>query len=331
MSILLTHIDDDGKCSAAIAYREMFTIDERPMEITYYNYQDSPILPDYEFHEGEKVIITDLSINDHIMNFVKRAVEAGCRVSHIDHHTTTITKRDTFSDEERAIYDKVYTFFSVKFSATMLMWIWACANKEEREHIESIWDKIDFTENYSHLGFYPEKPNERIYKIPDVIRYVDDYDIWRHDLKDTIAFHYGFDSEMDKQPDSKLWDELLYNEYASVIVAKRYNEPGFAVWKAIQSDNTKLRKSGFETKIPGYDYRCFAVNGRGNSFVFEGILEEYDVCIIFYYDGTTKSWKYSAYSSNINGPDVSVISKSFGGGGHVHAAGFRTKDLIFDI
>ena len=329
MSVLLTHIDDDGKCAAAIAYREMFTINERPEDTLFYNYQDEPILPEYEFLEKEKVVITDLSINDRIMDFVKRAFEAGCEVYHVDHHATTIVKSNSFTEEEKAIYDKVHTFFSAKFSATMLMWIWACANAEERADINTIWEKIDFTEVNSHIGFNPEKPNERVYRIPDVVRFIDDWDLWKFEHPETKPFHYGFEMELAKMANSPLWDELLYNFNAPIIVTKRYLDPGRAIEGYLQSEYAMLRRQAFDATIPGFeDLTCIAINGLSNSFAFGELIEQYDVCVLFHFDGTTKDWKYSIYSKD-GGVDVSEIAKAFGGGGHEHASGFRTQILIF--
>ena len=42
----------------------------------------------------------------------------------------------------------------------------------------------------------------------------------------------------------------------------------------------------------------------------------------FYYDGEGVNW---SLRSDDNGVDVSDIAKKFGGGGHKHAAGFRTR------
>lgn len=333
MSLLVTHIDDDGKASAAIALREMFPFDVRPeaADIVYYNYWHTPIAPDHEFHENEKVVIVDLSLDDWVFNLIKRAVEAGSQVVHVDHHATTQQYIEQFTPEQKTIYDNVETIFSTKFSATMLCWIWSCAHQDERDSIgDTIANIIDFSEDWKLLVFYPgQGDKERVYKIPDVVRYVDDWDIWRFDIKETKAFHYGFNTELDKNPDSKLWDELLYNYNAPIIVNKRYLEPGQAIEKNLESEYAMLRKMSFETKIPGFEnLSCIAINGLSNSFAFGDLLQAYDVAVLFHYDGPQANWKYSIYSK-ADGVDVSDIAESFGGGGHPHAAGFRTEKNIF--
>ena len=333
MSLLVTHIDDDGKASAAIALREMFPFDRRPeaADIVYYNYWHTPIAPDHEFHENENVVIVDLSLDDWVFNLIKRAVEAGSQVVHIDHHATTQEYINAMTPDDKAIYDNVCTVYHTKFSATMLCWIWSCAHQDERDSIEdTIANIIDFSEDWKLLVFNPGKGDkERVYKIPDVVRYVDDWDIWRFDIKETKAFHYGFNTELDKNPDSKLWDELLYNFNAPIIVNKRYLEPGHAIEKNLESEYAMLRKMSFETKIPGFEnLSCIAINGLSNSFAFGDLLQTYDVAVLFHYDGPQANWKYSVYSK-ADGVDVSDIAESFGGGGHQHAGGFRTEKNIF--
>ena len=337
MSLLVTHIDDDGKASAAIALREMFPFDVRPeaADIVYYNYWHTPIAPDHEFHEHEKVVIVDLSLDDWVFNLIKRAVEAGCQVIHVDHHVTTQQYIEQFTPEQKTIYDNVKTIFSTKFSATMLCWIWSCAHPEEREKFdETMHSVIDFSEDWKLLVFYPgQGEKERIYKIPDVVRYVDDWDIWRFDIQQTKAFHYGFNTELAKNPDAKLWDELMYNYNAPIIVQKKYLEPGQAIEKNLESEYAMLRKMSFEAKIPGFEnLSCIVINGLSNSFAFGDLLQAYDVAVIFHYDGPQANWKYSIYSRDTSDSiDVSKIAEAFDGGGHPHAAGFRTKKNIFDI
>ena len=335
MSLLVTHIDDDGKAAAAIAYREMFKLDERPCleDIVYYNYQHQVIAPDHVFHEHETVVIVDLSLDEWIFDLVRRAVEAGCEVIHIDHHATTLAEMEQLTQAGKAIYEKVKTFFHPKFSAAMLCWIWVSAHPEEREDIlDTVATVIDFSADWSLLVFHPgQGANERIYRVPDVVRYIDDWDIWRFDIKDTKPFHYGFNLELDKSPDSKLWDELLYNYNAPIIVGKKYLEPGRAIMAFYETQYSMLRTFAFETKIPGYEnLSCIATNGHSNSFAFGDLMDTYDVCVLFYYDGSNRNWKYSIYSKDTDDSvDVSKIAESFGGGGHPHASGFRTDELIF--
>lgn len=339
MSLLVTHIDDDGKASAAIALREMFPFDVRPeaADIVYYNYWHTPIAPDHEFHEHEKVVIVDLSLDDWVFNLIKRAVEAGCQVVHVDHHVTTQEYINAMTPDDKAIYDKVYAVYHTKFSATMLCWIWSCAHQDERDSIkDTIVNIIDFSEDWKLLVFYPgQGEKERVYKIPDVVRYVDDWDIWRFDIQQTKAFHYGFNTELNKNPDSKLWDELIYNYNAPIIVQKKYLEPGQAIEKNLESEYAILRKMAFETMIPLPRFEalsCIAINGISNSFAFGDLLNTYDVAVLFHYDGPQGNWKYSIYSRDTpDSVDVSKIAEAFDGGGHPHAAGFRTKKNIFDI
>lgn len=81
---------------------------------------------------------------------------------------------------------------------------------------------------------------------------------------------------------------------------------------------------GFETEISGH--KAFAMNlGNCSSEFFKSLPEEaYDIFIAFCFDG--KVWTASLYSKTV---DVSEIAKKYGGGGHMGAAGFVTKELPF--
>jgi len=75
-------------------------------------------------------------------------------------------------------------------------------------------------------------------------------------------------------------------------------------------------------RIEGYDYRFIAANTNGNgAMVFDGAnIEGCDAMLTYYFNG--KEWKITMYGWS-NSPDLSIIAKAFGGGGHRHACGFR--------
>jgi len=64
-----------------------------------------------------------------------------------------------------------------------------------------------------------------------------------------------------------------------------------------------------------------------DSYMFESVRDNYEICIAYYWNAERDSWKYSIRSNNI-GVDCGFIADNYGGGGHKGAAGFSTKKLI---
>ena len=78
---------------------------------------------------------------------------------------------------------------------------------------------------------------------------------------------------------------------------------------------------GFPALLNGK--RCFVVNSPGmDSEVFGSKIDEYDVCVSFYFTG--KVTKFHLYSKTV---DVSELAKCYKGGGHKGAAGFTLPGL----
>jgi nanoRNase/pAp phosphatase (c-di-AMP/oligoRNAs hydrolase) len=62
--------------------------------------------------------------------------------------------------------------------------------------------------------------------------------------------------------------------------------------------------------------------------VFGDEIKQYPMVCLFYYDGRAHLWKYSLYSDAETGADVEKIATAHGGGGHIHASGFHSDELI---
>jgi nanoRNase/pAp phosphatase (c-di-AMP/oligoRNAs hydrolase) len=80
----------------------------------------------------------------------------------------------------------------------------------------------------------------------------------------------------------------------------------------------------FTTRFEGLNLSV--IKGHGNSLLFGDTIKDYDaVCI--YYKLPDGRYRYSMYSAD-NKANVSSICQRYGGGGHIHAAGF-TSDTDF--
>ena len=164
--------------------------------------------------------------------------------------------------------------------------------------------------------------------LPEAVRLIGDYDSWRLALAPKcFQFYEGLKLE-DSDPAAAIWDDLVNPAVCQL------NGDGPFIGEIIERGKTaiqyrdtycaEMRKAfGFETRIGGC--RAYALNAyRFGSLAFGPLMDDYDVCAAFAYDG--KRWTVSLYSTSV---DVSVIAKKMGGGGHKGAAGFTRDSFPF--
>lgn len=150
---------------------------------------------------------------------------------------------------------------------------------------------------------------------PNLVDHVEDRDLWRFALPFTREIHAG----MSAYPfDFGAWDELAVKCYNGTLA----NEGAAIDRKHLRDVETLIANQAYRMVIGGYDVpvcnlpvtMCsdagnIMAKERGNPFAAT------------YYDNE----KFRVYSlrSTDAGVDVSEIAKSYGGGGHRNAAGFR--------
>ena len=315
------HFDDDGRCAAAIVYREFRNVFDQMSDDDFIKYGHSGHIDPVEFRKNESVYIVDLALDDTIYNSViVPAVKAGSKVIHIDHHKTTLDNLDGVDSD---IMSKITTFYKIGLSGTLLTWIFALMKDDERNAPDKV--DFDFTDHKTHVAFNPLTKNMREYKIPDVIRFINDNDVWTHEIDESKYFNIGFKLEEDKHPTAKIWDNLIYSS-TSREVFKIVND-GKLIWDYQNLQNKRTLKNAFTSDVFGV--QCFCVNGYGNSRVFGDMINEFPMVCIFHYAGYVGMWHYSLYS-HADGEDVSEIAKRYGGCGHRHAAAFISQRLLFE-
>jgi len=172
--------------------------------------------------------------------------------------------------------------------------------------------------------FFKNKP------APLAVQLVSDFDTWQHKMVDDVKFVLGLMSnKWVTDPTSLEWEHLLVPEHAAYV--NDCIRDGHAIEKfRDQKCEGYCRMYGYETEIAGLGstdkHQAFAVNLYTlGSHTFGERMQKYDVCIAYVFDG--KSFTVSLYSDR--GIDTSVISKSFGGGGHSAASGFQCERLPF--
>lgn len=204
--------------------------------------------------------------------------EQSRQVTVLDHHLSA----------ERELADLTYPCLSITFDMTksgaMLAW----------EH------------------FHPGEP------APEIIRYVQDRDLWAWELPDSRAFSAALKLVAF---DFQCWDSvhltLPYGAYRAGFL-----ERGRAVVMAQDMIIKGLCDKAFTTRILGHSVPCV------NSPAYQSEIGD-ELCrrrpeapfaaVWFSQDMTSRVWSLRSR----NGFDVSEVAKYFGGGGHAAASGFR--------
>lgn len=332
MSFIFHHDDDDGRCAAAIVYNDMCQrdpfIEDNIYEYTYGT--EMPSIDIDKIHPSDTLYFVDISLSTVVFQFIKSILIKfpAVKVVYIDHHKTTndYLEYTTFSKESLDILQRITFFIKQGVSASILAWVYSCMSNEERKNPNKyVWDA---TATYSHIGIGTDLDSLREYRVPMVVRFINDWDVWNHEISGTRAFHYGFMTETDKSPSSKLWVNLIYNE-DSISITRKYLTPGETIVAIKDGESKHIIDTGWEYPMcfNGEMIKIFVVNARGDSFMFGDKLDKYPAVCMFW--RTKDMWEYSFRSNAINGIDVSKLCKSLGGGGHIHAAGFKSKDLMF--
>lgn len=322
------HSDADGKCSAYIVKAELCNVFDKPLPEDFYMYSYTGEIGNI-IKNDETVYIVDLSLNDVIYYLIYRLIANGCKVIHIDHHKTTLDYLDSCTPKQLTTMNSVTKFYKVGISGCLLTWIYSCMNDTERENPMSV--SFDFAEGRSHVKIIDSNNDAREYRIPMAIRYIDDYDVWRHDIEESNYFIMAYNMLGDNSPSSLIWDDLIYG---SDFNLKQYVDNGRLIYDYQMSVNKDILKNAFEVEFTKIGTVLCLNSIYGNSKIFGDKFDEYVAVCKFGYDGTHDKWVYSMYASEVfnkdNDVDLTPIAKFFGGGGHKHACGWTLSFNIFD-
>jgi len=317
------HNDADGHCSAAIIRLGLVNTFE-PLSakdfIKYTHGKTIEIEPE-DIREGETVYIVDIALDDTIMHWITLFMMHNCKIVHIDHHIGGKRYHDGLTDVDKELYDSnVITFYREDVSAAMLTYIYSCMREEEREHPNDI--PLDFAEEHSHFALYPDDNTaKREYRIPYAVRYIDDNDVWRHELEQSKYFALAYIIHDHHPLEMIFWGQLLYeDQHADAKVFELVNT-GEILYKFQQKLNEQANCNGFEYEIDGF--KGWVVNCPvGNSRLFGEKYDEYDFVCKYAYDGSIDKWRYTFYSKKDSEFDCAKVCKEhFNGGGHHGAAG----------
>lgn len=334
--VIFHHNDADGYGSAAVL--KWFHADAHFDNIKCVSCKHgTPIDPDIvnNINEDTMIYIVDYSFsNKQDQELLKRIGDiVNGDVFWIDHHATSeeLLKDDTFkdwalnglvrTDNAWAGIGLTYYYCKKVFTDDSLF------NITTRDKIQAMEDIEEVMEEAPHW-----------------IRYIDDYDKWAHKLNpftdnfiaglSMYSFHDIFiDRDLTKVKCSFSMNSHFENDKKSLTL--EILKEGEIISAYQKKRNELAMRNSFESFIDykGSIYKVLCCNASGNSKLFGDLINEYDAVIPFTYDGT--NWNYSMFSKEDSiipscGEICSDIGRLSGttGGGHVHAAGFVTKDLL---
>jgi uncharacterized protein len=154
-------------------------------------------------------------------------------------------------------------------------------------------------------------------QVPKLLMYIQDRDLWRFALQDTRAINaYLYSLEFEPVT----WNFTLLDKDFS-----RNFEHFVTVGNALVRQDEKRTKSLLRNvrtlRIGGLDVPAVNANGFHASDVGHELAKDH-LFAATYYD-TKNGRVFSLRSSHDSTIDVSAVAKEYGGGGHVHAAGFK--------
>ena len=233
---------------------------------------------------GRAVFLVDFSYKRAV---VESMFQQASSVALIDHHKTAI-------DDLRPLFEKVQAdelAYGLDKRA-----IWFC--DLDRSGATLAWDYL-----------FPNEPR------PLLLGHIEDRDLWRFKLPGTreiqanvFSYEYSFD----------LWDKLMSANQTELL---QMTAAGAAIERKHHKDIAELVKvckrrmviGGTEVWVASLPYTLTSDAGH-----LMAAGEPFAAC---YWD--TAEGRVFSLRSQDDGVDVSAVAALYGGGGHVHAAGFK--------
>lgn len=299
MLIIYHKSDMDGLCSAAILHHRF-----PEARLLGYDYRE-PFDVETQIAKGEDVIMADVSMSMFTMEAI--ADRAG-NFTWLDHH---VSAYKDFVDHFK--FHRSDTVGHVMFADG---YDWDYVYDPTISACEICW------------RFYSRKKDET----PEPILLLGKYDTWRENGTDAwnnviLPFQYGMRMEGFTPESLANW---IFNDYANNPTRLREMVGiGSAILKYQKQQDKRLMEKSFDARlnIPAEQgvIRCLVCNGAYSSTAFESKWDEekYDAMVGIGFDG--KMWGIALRTTK--DIDLSVIAKSFGGGGHKKAAGCSSDDI----
>jgi oligoribonuclease NrnB/cAMP/cGMP phosphodiesterase (DHH superfamily) len=286
------------------------------------------------------VYIVDLSFGKDTVKYLFDILSVARYVVWIDHHQTS---KDLFDDEE--IGAKLRSYNNLKYvintngCGAMLSYLYfhdAIRFNLYDEILDMKIGNIGMSLNRADYEMISTetKVGYNVAEVPDFIYLVDLWDRWVFgDSKKPEYLNYGFNAakhalfmykdkrSTEKSYNENFWDRILHGDGLNKVI-----RDGKVIKTYIDARNVSVMNRAYEANFEGY--RALVLNHSGNSKVFGNKFYDYDICILWNYNGKTKKFIYSLYTAD-KSIDVAKIAEKFGGGGHPGASGFESETLMF--
>jgi hypothetical protein len=161
-------------------------------------------------------------------------------------------------------------------------------------------------------------------KVPPAVALIQDYDTWTHGFSPASTYFTIALNLFDCHPESTIWDDLFgmskCPDYSVDDIVKIGRN---CVEFRDQLAKVACDEFGFPAEFEGLS--CFVVyeSAMRSSKFFGDEIDHYDMCVIVV--PTKDRCVIRLYSDGKT--DVSEVAKRHGGGGHVGAGGFVTKEI----
>ena len=287
--ICIYHDPCDDGFAAAWCVRKKWgdTVDFRPT-----NY--GLAVPD-ESIDGKRILIADFSFSDATMLAMAERADS---IVVLDHHKTAQADLEllgcgasglTAANIEyqmkigEATYPRILTEFDMERSGAVMTWNFCFPNS----------------------------------LVPEFIRYIEDRDLWKFQMMDTKAFTAWLRSY---PREFEQWDSLARD----FLISETCLQEGKAILRARMilvnaiTDTAMPRKVGEFEAVPVAAAPYDLVSEVAHELLQRNPDAPFAACVVDAHGGRTWSLR-----SDDDREDVSAIAKSFGGGGHRNAAGFR--------
>lgn len=340
------HNDMDGKGAGNEVYlylKEKLKIEPLPSMFIMRGYDEPYNEDDYA---NKVVFIVDLSFTNSSIKKLFTICEGASKVYWIDHHESSC---DCIKDDEILKKLKSYdnlTFFVNKSGCGALLthlFLFGAFDREEGEFDSEDcleWNiSWDDPRNYaSYLTVADPEGATSKHTCDYFLKLIDLWDRWVYGNNiNPVLFNYGAGlrntslfAYKTKDDEEKTYNDRFWTVIKNIGSVKNILEEGRIAKKYFDSSSAKsVAASAYEVTILGY--KALVLNSNGNSQVFGNKINDYDLVVLWTYNGKMGLYQYSFYSSDKSPANCEKIAKHFNpdGGGHIHASGCSSDKLLF--